>query len=402
MPCCGGGSDAVGDGDRDAARVNSIVRASLPCGALRPRAAPLSACVRRAQIEKQVKADHAKEKKVVKMLLLGAGESGKSTIFKQMKIINQARAGCAVCRGPKAAPSCARALAQDGFSEEERKNFAPIIRHNVVANVEALIGAFDKLGLDLPDDLGEMHRELRDHASDGPELDVQLIGRMWGNARVQAVYARRNEFQLSDSAAYFFGEIERVGSAAYLPTEDDVLRSRVRTMGIVQMRFQIKGLEFAMFDVGGQRNERRKWIHMFDEVDGVIFVAALSEYDQVLAEDEDRNRMAESIDLFDQIVNSKWFAQTSMILFLNKKDLLAEKVHKSPVRDHFPEYAGKDADYEGALKFFRAQFVAKRKRAQTVIFTHATCATDTSNVSFVFNAVVAIILDRNMAASGLV
>ena len=78
---------------------------------------------------------------------------------------------------------------------------------------------------------------------------------------------------------------------------------------------------FRIFDVGGQRNERRKWIHAFDNVNAVVFVAAMSEYDQVLFEDETQNRMEEALQLFDQIINSKWFKTTSMILILNKKDL---------------------------------------------------------------------------------
>ena len=79
-----------------------------------------------------------------------------------------------------------------------------------------------------------------------------------------------------------------------------MLRSRVRTTGIVQSDFKIKSMDFAMFDVGGQRNERRKWIHCFDDVNAMIFVAALSEYDQVLFEDETTNRMDEALQLFDQ------------------------------------------------------------------------------------------------------
>ena len=55
----------------------------------------------------------------------------------------------------------------------------------------------------------------------------------------------------------------------------------VRTTGIVQQNFQIKDRKYTMFDVGGQRNERRKWIHCFDNVTAVIFVTAISEYDQV-------------------------------------------------------------------------------------------------------------------------
>merc|ERR1712048_1408681 len=96
--------------------------------------------------------------------------------------------------------------------------------------------------------------------------------------------------------------------------------------GIVQSDFVIKSMAFPMFDVGGQRNERRKWIHTFDHVNAVVFVAALSEYDQVLFEDETQNRMEEALQLFEQIVNSKWFRSTSMILFLNKKDLFEQKM----------------------------------------------------------------------------
>ena len=58
-----------------------------------------------------------------------------------------------------------------------------------------------------------------------------------------------------------------------------------------QIEFEYKSLVFNMFDVGGQRSQRKKWIHCFDDVDCVLFVSALSEYDQVLLEDSSVNRM---------------------------------------------------------------------------------------------------------------
>ena len=60
---------------------------------------------------------------------------------------------------------------------------------------------------------------------------------------------------------------------------------------IIQIEFEYKSLVFNMFDVGGQRSQRKKWIHCFDDVDCVLFVSALSEYDQVLLEDSSVNRM---------------------------------------------------------------------------------------------------------------
>ena len=84
-----------------------------------------------------------------------------------------------------------------------------------------------------------------------------------------------------------------------------------------------------MFDVGGQRSERKKWIHCFENVTAIVFLVAISEYDQVLAEDASMNRLQEALTLFDSICNSKWFTKTSIILFLNKIDLFAEKLPKN-------------------------------------------------------------------------
>merc|ERR1712146_292944 len=111
----------------------------------------------------------------------------------------------------------------------------------------------------------------------------------------------------------------------YMPDKDDILRSRVRTSGIVEEKYTIEDVEFVMYDVGGQRNERKKWIHCFDGVTAIIFVGAISEYDQVLYEDKNQNRLIEAVELFNEICNSKWFIQTAMILFLNKRDLFEMK-----------------------------------------------------------------------------
>ena len=81
-----------------------------------------------------------------------------------------------------------------------------------------------------------------------------------------------------------------------------------------------------MFDVGGQRSERKKWIHCFDNVDCVLFVVAMSEYDQVLFEDRTTNRMQESLTLFKDIVNNDYFSEKPFIVFFNKRDLFEEKV----------------------------------------------------------------------------
>ena len=100
----------------------------------------------------------------------------------------------------------------------------------------------------------------------------------------------------------FFTDVLRIGSPNYLPTENDVLRARQKTMGITETRFTMDKLQYVlsfgpahltpmssriyMFDVGGQRSERKKWIHCFENVTSIIFCTALSEYNQVLLEEK--------------------------------------------------------------------------------------------------------------------
>lgn len=138
----------------------------------------------------------------------------------------------------------------------------------------------------------------------------------------------------------YFDSIDRIGAQDYLPNNQDILRSRVKTSGINETTFRIQHLTYKIIDVGGQRSERKKWIHCFENVTTILFLVALSEYDQLLFEDETVNRMQEAFSLFDSICNSQWFIKTSIILFLNMIDLFQEKLPISPIRDYFSDYEG--------------------------------------------------------------
>jgi len=83
----------------------------------------------------------------------------------------------------------------------------------------------------------------------------------------------------------FFSDIDRLFAKDFLPTDQDILRARLRTTGISETIFETGPLTYKMFDVGGQRSERKKWIHVFDNVQVVLFLVAISGYDHVLVED---------------------------------------------------------------------------------------------------------------------
>lgn len=75
----------------------------------------------------------------------------------------------------------------------------------------------------------------------------------------------------------FLNNCERFADPDFTPTNEDILRTRVMTSGIIETKFEVDGLEFIIIDVGGQRSERRKWIHCFENVNAVIYIAALDE-----------------------------------------------------------------------------------------------------------------------------
>ena len=132
-----------------------------------------------------------------------------------------------------------------------------------------------------------------------------------------------------------------------------------------------------------------------------MFLVAISEYDQVLYEDRTVNRLQESLSLFDSICNSKWFTKTSMILFLNKKDLFAEKIMKSPLEKFCSDYTG-GSDYEIATGYMAKKFNSLNQSAEKQVYTHFTCATDTDQIKVVMEAVYDTVLQANLRNCGLV
>jgi guanine nucleotide-binding protein subunit alpha len=150
-----------------------------------------------------------------------------------------------------------------------------------------------------------------------------------------------SETAVSNLCFSFFDNVARIASPSYVPTDDDILHARVKTTGVCEVKFTVSDMTFRVVDVGGQRSERKKWIYCFEDVDTILFLVAISEYDQCLFEAPTVNRMVEAINLFESICKSKWFSRTSIILFLNKTDLFRQKLATSPMDTYFPDYTGR-------------------------------------------------------------
>lgn len=336
------------------------------------------------EIERYLANEKVIQSKQCKILLLGSGESGKSTILKQMKIINL-----------------------NGYTRDELFTWRPTIYRNVVECAQSLIQAMRQLGINYekPGLQENVDKVLLYKVSGNPKSQlspeiVSIVKLLWQDTLVKTCFETKdNRFYIMDSARHFLDSVERIGQASYVPNEQDVLRARLKTTGITEIQFPMGELSIHMFDVGGQRSERKKWIHCFDNVTSVIFCIALSEYDQVLLEESNQNRMIESLALFESIVNSRWFVRSSVMLFLNKVDVFKAKLAGSPLERYFPDYEG-GANANKAAKYILWRFL-QCNRNRLTIYPHLTQATNTSNIRFVFTAIKETLLRNALQDSGM-
>ena len=192
--------------------------------------------------------------------MLGAGESGKSTVVKQIKIIWNVQP-----------------------TKEEIRQVVSALQRNCIEAIQTLIAANRNLGIALEDDslfpLAEKLMALDQNARVTPEM-APWVEQLWRDKGIQRTYDRRHEYWIMDATAYYLNEVQRIADPAFEPTEEDHIMARIRTTGILVSEVQEKPYRFQIVDVGGQRSERRKWIHCFDDVKAIIYLASLSGYNQ--------------------------------------------------------------------------------------------------------------------------
>jgi len=280
-----------------------------------------------------------------KILLLGAGESGKSTVVKQLKLIHKKK-----------------------ITAKELKMIGTSLHQNVVDCLKALLLACKNFGyydLDEEDRLTEEMLLSHDENERLPTEMAERIARLFNSPAITKTYERRSEFWLLDSFPYYIKNLPRFCEADFVPTEEDSVMARIRTTGIVvseldqkinaEMKDEPDMITYQVVDVGGQRNERKKWLHAFSDVKAILFIVNCAGYNQVLFEDSTKNRMIEELELFHSVTHNPMFADTPIFLFLNKKDLFETMVCEVDMKKTFPEYEG-GKNLKPALDFIESQF----------------------------------------------
>lgn len=261
----------------------------------------------------------------------GTGESGKTTIIKQMKILHI-----------------------QGFTDEERQGKVIEIRRNAFESIKDITRHMSLL--DPPVELADRENEkfiqviqsIDPSAVTFTEEEYDAASLLWSDSGVLECFRRSNEYHLIDCAKYFLDQLDTIRKPNYKPSDQDILHSRRMTTEIQKIEFSVKvsskygggHQSFWMFDVGGQRGERRKWIQVFDGISAVLFIVESSGFNTKIREDNETNRLRESLRVFQEVWSSRFLRDAGFILFLNKQDILKEKIAAGArIEDYFPEYA---------------------------------------------------------------
>ncbi|KAI9199471.1 G-protein subunit alpha 8 [Polychytrium aggregatum] len=232
------------------------------------------------------------------------------------------------------------------MSKSEIADIVASLRRNSIQCMKILIEEAEKFGFNIgeadkakSDALAAMEE---DGESDQIDTVADAISVLWKNDAIQKTWEKKDEFWILDSADFYFSNIERFCQDDFEPTEEDSVMARTMTTGIITTEIKIAPLTFSLIDVGGQRNERRKWIHTMDDCNMILYIVNLSGYNSVLFEDQTQNRMKECLTLFKQTVNNPLFSSMPIFLLFNKKDLFESKIRKTPITvcECFSDYSG--------------------------------------------------------------
>ncbi|KAI0085497.1 guanine nucleotide binding protein, alpha subunit [Irpex rosettiformis] len=218
--------------------------------------------------------------------------------------------------------------------------------------------------------------------------DMQAL---WEDSVIQEMLKRRR-LRLDLMPGFFLQDVSRIARRDYTPSDDDVVRARLRTLGVQEHRILFEtgpaaGLEWCLYDVGGSRTQRPAWFPYFDDCDAIIFLAPISCFDEKLAEDRKVNRLEDSYQLWRMICSCKLLSKAQIILFLNKCDLLDKKLKSGiRVKDYVPSFGDRKNDLPTVAQYFAQHFkeIARqnsvparpfRVHLTSVVDTHATALT---------------------------
>lgn len=235
--------------------------------------------------------------------------------------------------------------------------------------------------------------------------------RLWKDPIVREVLDRL-KLRLEEMPGFFLDDLERVTDLNYMPSDADIVRARIKTLGVTEYRFTVKGVgnsisrDWRLYDVGGQRSCRAAWVPFFDDMDAIIFLAPISCFDQVLEEDPSVNRLEDSVLLWKSIVSNPVLARTNIILFLNKCDIMRRKLAAGiKLSKYIVSYGDRPNDFESTSTYLRRKFAQIHKDhsvQKREFYAHFTSVVDIEATTKILADVQDSILRANLRGTGLI
>ena len=332
-------------------------------------------------------------RKQFRILLLGAGESGKTTFTQQLTLLYNL---------------------QNMTMEERKRNTLTALHENVVQCISATAANALRLNIDLtPED-----KERLESIKMSTRLDKVVaddVEALWYSEGMQRSYAQKSKYWVLDTVDWLMENVQRFAADDYVPTRQDMILSRRRTTGITEHTYMVDDVAFTIIDVGGQRSERRKWVQFFADVHCIVFFVSVIGFCKVLFEDRNTFQMKESLELFSSTfrvpapqtgprVDNDWqdyvFETTPIHVVFNKVDMLDDCLSKYQLNACFPSYQGQNVK-RSVLNFLQQTFADRIVSIRSPPDTHFISAANEFDVQELFTKLTTFLIEKERAGLAL-
>ncbi|KAF5386388.1 hypothetical protein D9757_006712 [Collybiopsis confluens] len=309
------------------------------------------------QKERMLKADE------VQVVFVGVGNSGQAKI--------------------KEIHHLAKLSSNNGYSQQEREVYKREIYARLIHSMIDVIHDMPSMNLNVTAE-NEAHRAFMYSLPSNLKTDtvtpdiLEAIRSLGKDPAIMEAVRRSNQISHKESILYFLDSVPRLCSPEYLPAAQDILQQRQSNPAATETIIQTHGtFVYKLYDVGNvgsqtsqSRQSLKKRLHCFDSATALVFVVNVSEYDQFLDDDDYVNCLHDAMNTFEEICNSRWLINTPVILYLSGTDVLTEKLARSPLSDYFPDYTGRNNDYDSACEYLLHRFVALNREPKRLVYAH--------------------------------
>ncbi|KAI0288653.1 guanine nucleotide binding protein, alpha subunit [Russula brevipes] len=289
-----------------------------------------------------------------------------------------------------------------GDTSEGLADFRPVIWNILLENLRSIVWVLRSKNADPATEAN--YEYILDHRNDIdnpgfrflPDF-ARVVRELWIEEILPLLLDHPSDLLLDDNAEYFIAEVQRITTSVYSPSIEDIRRTSKR--GVSKTDFNVDLGSVRVSHVYGQQGDHRKWLHLFEDAATVVFCASLADYDRPGITGGGETRLAESLELFEAVVKSCWFPQTSIILYLTGLHELKAKFCEVPLARYFPEYAGGTDANEGS-QYIISQFlpvIRGRRRTCHLIIEDSTW----SGMCRLIASVEAVILEKTFDEAGI-